>query len=177
MTFTAKGITTNKYLQTSVPHIYSCGDVTTPFKFTHTASHQANICIENILKGNTRSNDLSVLPWAIFTEPEIGHVGLSEKVARKKYGDNNINVFKVDANIDRFITDRKAGGMLKVIFNSNDLVVGAEAVGAHAGEWIQLLTLVIKNKIPAQQMADTIFTYPSYSEIVKKAFSRYTRTK
>ncbi len=177
ITFTAKGITTNEYLQTSVPHIYSCGDVTTPFKFTHTASHQANICIENILKGNTKSNDLSVLPWGIFTEPEIGHVGLSEKGAREKYGDNNINVFKVDANIDRFVTDRKTGGMLKVIFNSNDLVVGAEAVGALAGEWIQLLTLVIKNKIPAQQMADTIFAYPSYSEIVKKAFSRYMRTK
>ena len=177
MTFNARGIATNKYLQTSVPHIYSCGDVTTPFKFTHTASHQADICIENILKGNTRSNDLSVLPWAIFTEPEIGHVGLSAKEAHDKYGDNNINVFKVDADIDRFITDRKTGGMLKVIFNRNDLVVGAEAVGAHAGEWIQLLTLVIKNKIPAQQMADTIFAYPSYSEIVKKAFSRYLRTK
>ncbi len=71
VTFTAKGITTNKYLQTSVPHIYSCGDVTTPFKFTHTASHQANICIENILKGNIRSNDLSVLHSAIFTQPEL----------------------------------------------------------------------------------------------------------
>ncbi len=177
VTFTAKGITTNKYLQTSVPHIYSCGDVTTPFKFTHTASHQANICVENIIKGNTKSNDLSVLPWAIFTEPEIGHVGLSEKEAQEKYGDNNINVFKVDANIDRFITDRKTGGILKVIFNSNDLVVGAEAVGALAGEWIQILTIVIKNKIPAQQMADTIFAYPSYSEIVKKVFSRYMRTK
>jgi pyruvate/2-oxoglutarate dehydrogenase complex dihydrolipoamide dehydrogenase (E3) component len=177
VTFTAKGITTNKYLQTSVPHIYSCGDVTTPFKFTHTASHQANICVENIIKGNTKSNDLSVLPWAIFTEPEIGHVGLSEKEAQEKYGDNNINVFKVAANIDRFITDRKTGGILKVIFNSNDLVVGAEAVGALAGEWIQLLTIVIKNKIPAQQMADTIFAYPSYSEIVKKVFSRYMRTK
>lgn len=67
--------------------------------------------------------------------------------------------------------------MLKVIFDTNDLVVGAEAVGAHAGEWIQLLTLVIKNKIPAAQMADTIFAYPSYSEIVKKVFSRYLRSK
>ncbi|MFT5763925.1 MAG: pyruvate/2-oxoglutarate dehydrogenase complex dihydrolipoamide dehydrogenase (E3) component [Saprospiraceae bacterium] len=177
VSYTSRGITTNEYLQTSAPHIYACGDVTTPFKFTHTASHQANICIDNILEGNTKQNDLSVLPWAIFTEPEIGHVGLSEKEANDKYGDDNISVFKVDANIDRFRTDRKIGGMLKVIFNNKDLVVGAEAVGAHAGEWIQLLTIVIKNKITAQQMADTIFAYPSYSEIVKKAFSRYLRSK
>jgi len=175
--YNERGIETNDYLQTSVPHIYACGDVTTPFKFTHTASHQANICVDNILQKNTKLNDLSVLPWAIFTDPEIGHVGLTETEASQKYGEKNISVFKVDANIDRFITDRKTGGILKVIFNKEDLVVGAEAVGAHAGEWIQLFTIVIKNKIPAAEMADTIFAYPSYSEIVKKAFSRYMRTK
>jgi pyruvate/2-oxoglutarate dehydrogenase complex dihydrolipoamide dehydrogenase (E3) component len=175
--YNERGIETNDYLQTTVPHIYACGDVTTPFKFTHTASHQANICIDNILQNNSKSNDLSVLPWAIFTDPEIGHVGLTEAEASQKYGEENISIFKVDANIDRFITDRKTGGILKVIFNNDDLVLGAEAVGAHAGEWIQLFTIVIKNKIPASEMADTIFAYPSYSEIVKKAFSRYMRTK
>ena len=173
--YSPKGIVTNKYLQTAASHIYACGDVTTPLKFTHTASHQANICIDNILNENKKENDLSVFPWAIFTEPQVGHVGLSEKAAREKYGE--IKVFKVQASIDRFITDRKTGGMLKVFFNSDDLVVGAEAVGAHAGEWIQILTIAIKNKIPAQQMADTIFAYPSYSEIIKKAFTRYLRTK
>ena len=175
--YTNRGIISNEYLQTSAAHIYACGDVTTPLKFTHTASHQANICIENIIQGNTKKNDLSILPWGIFTEPEIGHVGLSEKEARQKFGESNISVFKVDASIDRFITDRKTGGLLKVIFNNEDLVLGAQAVGAHAGEWIQLFTPIIKNKIKAQQMADTIFAYPTYSEIVKKAFSRYLRTK
>ncbi len=175
--YSKRGIVTNDFLQTTVPHIYACGDVTTPYKFTHTASHQANICIDNILNPNSKTNDLSVLPWAIFTEPEIGHVGLTKEEAAEKYGKEHIQVFKVEATIDRFITDRKTGGMLKVIFDKNDRVLGAEAVGAHAGEWIQLLTLVIKNNIPASQMADTIFAYPSYSEIVKKVFSRYLRSK
>lgn len=175
--YTSKGIVTDDFLRTKAKHIYACGDVATPFKFTHTASHQANICIDNILNPETKKNDLSVLPWAIFTEPQIGHVGLTEGEAVERYGQDGIQVFKVEASIDRFITDRKTGGMLKVIFNTDDLVVGAEAVGAHAGEWIQLLTLAIKNEIPAAQMADTIFAYPSYSEIVKKVFSRYLRTK
>ncbi len=171
------GITTNAYLQTSAPHIYACGDVTTPLKFTHTASAQANVCIDNIINGNRTINDLSVLPWGIFTDPEIGHVGLNEKEATEKFGAENIHIFKVDASIDRFITDRKTGGMLKVIFSNDDLVLGAEAVGALAGEWIQQFTVVMKNKIKAGQMADTIFSYPTYSEIVKKAFSRYVRSK
>lgn len=171
------GIDTNAYLQTSKPHIYACGDVTTRFKFTHTASHQANNAIANILEPRSKKDDLSVLPWAIFTSPQIGHVGLTEKEAIEKYGEEQIEVFKVDANIDRFITDRSTGGLLKVIFNTDDMVVGAEAVGAHAGEWIQLLTIAMKNNITAAQMAETIFAYPTYSEIVKKAFTRYLRAK
>ncbi len=175
--FSNKGIITNDYLQTSAPHIYACGDVTARLKFTHTASHQANTCVHNILTGNSKKDDLSVFPWAVFTEPEVGHVGLSLQEAEATYGAENIQVFKVNASIDRFITDRKTGGMLKVIFNQDDLVVGAEAIGQHAGEWIQILTIAMKNKIPAKEMADTIFAYPTYTEIVKKAFSRYLRTK
>jgi pyruvate/2-oxoglutarate dehydrogenase complex dihydrolipoamide dehydrogenase (E3) component len=171
-----KAIHTNSFLQTSSPHIYSCGDVTSTAKFTHTASHQAEIVIKNIIENNVKENDLSILPWAIFTEPEIAHVGLSEKQARDKFGDS-IQVFKVDATIDRFMTDRNEIGFLKVIFDKDNLVIGADAIGAHAGEWIQLLTLAIKNKISAESMADTIFAYPTYSEIVKKVFTRFLRTK
>ena len=64
-----RGIGINDYLQTSAPNIYACGDVASPAKFTHVASHQAGLCVQNILNGNTRENDLSVLPWVIFTDP------------------------------------------------------------------------------------------------------------
>ncbi len=174
--YTERGIITDKYLQTTNTNIYACGDVTTPAKFTHTASYQAAVVIENILKNNIKENDLTVLPWAIFTEPEIAHVGFSEIVARQKFG-SGIQVFKVDATVDRFITDGNTIGFLKVIFDKNNMVIGADAIGAYAGEWIQLITIAIKNRIPAENMADTIFAYPTYSEIVKKAFTRFVRTK
>lgn len=83
----------------------------------------------------------------------------------------------MDANIDRFITDKSTIGFLKVIFSSENHVVGADAIGAHAGEWIQFLTVTIKNKIPAQNFAETIYVYPTYSEIVKKVFTRFLRSK
>ena len=176
ISYSENGIETNSFLQTSVPHIYCCGDVTSSQKFTHTASYQAGVVIENILNRNKKTNDTSVLPWVIFTEPEIAHVGLSEKEAKEKF-DDKVVVFKVDANMDRFITDKSTTGFLKVIFNEENIVIGADAIGAHAGEWIQLLTIAIKNKIPAESFADTIFAYPTYSEIVKKAFTRYLRSK
>ena len=170
-----RGIKTNESLQTTAENVYACGDVTSHLKFTHAASFQAEVCVDNITKGNHRVNDLSVFPWAIYMDPEIGHVGMSEAEARKTY--DNVQVFKVDAAIDRFITENKTKGFLKIIMDENDVILGADAIGERAGEWIQLITVAIKNKLPITSFSDTIFIYPTFSEIVKKAFTRFLRTK
>jgi len=162
-------------MQTTADNIYACGDVTTPAKFTHVAAFQAEVCIKNILYGNKLVNDLTSLPWAIFTDPEIAHVGLSEAQAREKHG--QVQVFKVDAKVDRFTTESQTCGFLKVIMDENDNILGADAIGAHAGEWIQFITFAIQNKLSAQSFADTIFIYPTFSEIAKKVFTRFLRTK
>ena len=174
--YTEAGVTTNEFLQTTAANIYACGDVTTPAKFTHVASYQAEICIENILAGNHRLNDLSVVPWTIFMEPEVAHVGLNEPEAREKYGE--VNVSQVNTgSVDRFITESETTGFLKLIMDKNDVLVGADAIGAHAGEWVQFLTYAIKQGLPIQSIADTIFAYPTFFEIIKKAVTRYLRTR
>jgi len=173
---TKYGVVTNEYLQTRTPHIYACGDVTTRAKFTHIASYQAEICIENIFSGNTTKNDLSIVPWAIFMDPEIGHVGLSEKEAKIDHKD--LNVFRVNTNsVDRFKTASETEGFLKIIMDKNDVILGADAIGIHAGEWIQFFTLAIKQKLPIKSLAEMIFIYPTFSEIVKKGITRYLRKK
>ncbi|MBI3124031.1 MAG: NAD(P)/FAD-dependent oxidoreductase [Ignavibacteriales bacterium] len=172
--YNSRGIIGNEFFQTTAQNIYACGDVTSKFKFTHAASYQADICLHNILKGNSKMMDETIVPWAIFTDPEIAHTGLGEVEARKLFP--KISVFKVDATIDRFIAEGKTEGFLKVIFDDKNNVVGADAVGANAGEWIQIVTVSIKNKTPIESIADTIFIYPTFSEIVKKAFSRFVRT-
>jgi pyruvate/2-oxoglutarate dehydrogenase complex dihydrolipoamide dehydrogenase (E3) component len=174
--YSGKGIEVNNFLQTSTPNIYACGDVASPAKFTHMASYQAEICVENILNGNRVENDLSIVPWAIFMEPEIGHVGLSESEVRNKVGEVFISQVNT-SSIDRFITEGDTVGFLKLIMDKNDIILGADAIGAHAGEWIQFLTLAIKQKLTLQALAETIFVYPTFSEIVKKAATRYLRAK
>jgi pyruvate/2-oxoglutarate dehydrogenase complex dihydrolipoamide dehydrogenase (E3) component len=161
------GVQTNKYMQTTAQNVYACGDVTARLKFTHMASYQAEICIDNILKGNHRVHDPSAFPWAIFMDPEVGHVGMSEAQAREI--DDHVQVSRVDtSSIDRFITESKTTGFLKVVMDENDVVLGADAVGAHAGEWVQLITVAIVNKLPITGFSDTIFAYPTFSEIVKR---------
>lgn len=173
--YDARGIKTNDYLQTTADNIYACGDVTTRMKFTHTAGYQASVCVDNILQGNHRLNDLSVLPWVIFMEPEIAHVGMSETEARQTF--NNVQVFRVDATIDRYVTEGKARGLLKVVMDQNDNILGADAIGAHSGEWIQLITMAIKHDVPITSFNDTIFAYPTFSDIVRKAFNGFLQTK
>jgi pyruvate/2-oxoglutarate dehydrogenase complex dihydrolipoamide dehydrogenase (E3) component len=171
-----RGVITNEYLQTTADNVYACGDITARLKFTHTASYQADVCVENILRGNHVVNDLSVLPWVIYTEPEIAHVGMRMTEARQKVP--NHRIFKVDAaTVDRFVTEGKTVGFLKILMDENDAVIGADGIGAHSGEWIQIITLAIKHNLPINSITDTIFAYPTFSEVVKKAFSRYLRTR
>ena len=174
--YTRHGVTVDDTMQTSVPHIYALGDVASREKFSHVANYQGELVVRAILSNEPREINLSPLPWAIFTDPEIGHVGLTEAEAREIHGEG-VQISTVDAATDRFITDSKVGGFIKVVMDADNTILGATGVGAHAGEWIQILTLAIKHKLTAEDLADTIFAYPTYAEIVKKSASRFLRTK
>ena len=60
--------------------------------------------------------------------------------------------------------------------DGDNRILGATGVGAHAGEWIQVLTLAVRLGLKAEDIADTIFSYPTYTEVVKKSASRFLRT-
>jgi len=172
--YTRHGITVNEKMQTSSAHICAVGDVASRAKFSHVANYQAERVVRNMLKAENNTMDLTALPWAIFTDPEIGHVGMSEAQAKEKF--EGVQTFKVDAATDRFITDSKTGGFIKIVMDSENRILGATGIGAHAGEWVQCLTLAVKMGLKAEDIADTIFAYPTYAEIVKKSCSRFLRT-
>jgi len=170
-----EGIIVNDKLKTTAENIYACGDVIGKYLFTHAASYYAEIAVNNILKTEKITISQIVMPWVTFTDPEIAHVGMTEKEAREKF--TNINLLYVDATLDRFRTENTTKGFIKIVLDKNDTVIGAHALGAHAGEYIQNLTLAMQHNITIQQLSGTIYPYPTFSEIVKKAFSRYLRTK
>lgn len=172
--YTRHGVTVNEKMQTSVAHICAVGDVASRAKFSHVANYQSERVVRNMLNAADNTIDLTALPWAIFTDPEIGHVGMTEAQAREKH--KGVQTFQVDAATDRFITDSKTGGFLKIVMDSENRILGGTGIGAHAGEWVQCLTLAVKMGLKAEDIADTIFAYPTYAEIVKKSCSRFLRT-
>jgi pyruvate/2-oxoglutarate dehydrogenase complex dihydrolipoamide dehydrogenase (E3) component len=169
------GIIVDDELKTTTDNIYACGDVIGKYLFTQAASYYARTAVNNIMNGEKLTISRSVIPWVIFTDPELAHVGLTEDEAREKIGD--VHILRVDTVFGRFRTENSPKVFLKIILDKDDTIVGAHALGAYAGEYIQNLTLAMQDHITVKQFAETIYPYPTFSEIVKKAFSRYLRTK
>jgi pyruvate/2-oxoglutarate dehydrogenase complex dihydrolipoamide dehydrogenase (E3) component len=170
-----EGILVNDELKTTADNIYACGDVIGKYLFTQAASFYAGIAVHNIVHSEKKTISDSVMPWVIFTDPELAHVGLTEDEAREKFED--VHVLHLDTVFGRLRTENSTRVFLKIILTGDDRIVGAHALGSGSGEYIQNLTLAMQDHITVKQIAGTIYPYPTYSEIVKKAFSRYLRTK
>ncbi len=175
--FDQKGVKVNDRLQTAHPRIYACGDICSPYQFTHAADFMARIVIQNALfKGRAKVSSL-IIPWATYTSPEIAHVGLYEKDAKAK--GIEIDTFTQDlSQVDRAILDSETEGMVRVhVRKGTDEILGATVVAAHAGDLIGELTLAIKGRLGLKTIGGTIHPYPTQAEAIRKTGDLYNRTR
>ncbi len=167
--FDKKQIKTNDFLQTSQKHIFAAGDVTAHFQFTHMADYEAQIVIQNAFVPFPfkKKTDFRVVPWATFTDPEIGRVGLTEKEAREKYGDEKVKVYKISfAENDRAQTESAPEGFAKIV-TKNGKIVGATLVGSHAGELIHEFVWAMKENLKVSDLNKIIRVYPTLAKITQ----------
>jgi pyruvate/2-oxoglutarate dehydrogenase complex dihydrolipoamide dehydrogenase (E3) component len=126
------------------------------YKFTHAADFAARIVIQNALfKGRKKLSSL-IIPWCTYTDPEIAHVGLSEKEAEKQH--IHIDTFtKQFYDVDRSIAEGEEDGFVKIhVKKGTDKILGATIVARHAGEMISEITLAITNNIGLGAIANVI---------------------
>ncbi|MEP6902501.1 MAG: FAD-dependent oxidoreductase [Actinomycetota bacterium] len=162
-----KRIVTDAYLRTTAKNIFAAGDVTNHFQFTHTADYEAQIVLQNcfLFFPLTKKADYRVVPWATFTEPEVGRVGLTESEAKKKHG--RVKVIKVQfEENDRAQTEGETEGFAKVILDGKR-IVGAHIVGARAGELIHEFVLAMKLNLSLDDLNKAIHVYPTLSKITQ----------
>lgn len=170
-------IETDEYLRTAVPNIFACGDITGPYQFTHTASHQAWFATVNALFGFAKKFkvDYRVIPWATFTMPEVARVGINENEAKEKGLDYEVTRYGID-DLDRAIADGEAHGFVKVITpKGKDTVLGVTIVGHHAGELITEYVLAMKYNLGLNKILGTIHLYPSLAESNKFVAGNWKR--
>ena len=165
------------YLRTSVPTIYACGDVTGPYQFTHTASHQAWYAAVNPLFGMFRrfKVDYSVIPWTTFTDPEVARVGLNEQEAARANVPVEVTRFDL-AELDRALADGEGRGFVKVLTPpGKDRILGVTIVGHHAGDLAAEFVLAMKWKLGLKKVMGTIHIYPTLAEASKFAASTWRK--
>lgn len=175
--FTAHGITVDESLRTSNRGVWAIGDCNGRYAFTHMAGYEASLFIRGALFRAPARMDHGIVPWAIFTDPELAQVGLTEARARESHGDA-IKVLRwAFAENDRAQTEHETDGMIKVITDAKGRVLGATMVGPHAGDLIQLWCLTISKRLKISAVAGFVPPYPTLGEVSKRAAgSYYTKT-
>ncbi len=162
------GILVNEKLQTKHDHIYAIGDVTDKILLAHVASHQGIVAANNIM-GNEMKMDYSAVPGAIFTSPEIGTVGLSEKEAKAKNIDYQVGYFPFAASGKVMAMGEREGKVKLISRKDNDQLIGAALIGIHASDLIAELTLAVQQKLKVEELVETIHAHPTTSEVIYEA--------
>ncbi len=178
--FSKHGVDVNDYLQTSQRHIYAVGDVANRLKFTHTADATARVAVRNILMPLQllrQKVDLSIVPWCTYTDPEVAHVGLGEKEAKKQK--IAYDLFQIPlSEVDRAIVESEEAGFLKVLTEKgSDKILGAVIVGPHAGDLIHEFVVAMHAKVGLGQLASMIHAYPTLAEMAHKAGDKFNKTR
>jgi pyruvate/2-oxoglutarate dehydrogenase complex dihydrolipoamide dehydrogenase (E3) component/uncharacterized membrane protein YdjX (TVP38/TMEM64 family) len=173
----AGAIEVDDRLATIFPNVLACGDVVSPYQFTHAASHTAWYAVVNGLFGWLRTFrvDYAALPWATFTDPEVARVGLNEAEAAARGIPCEVTTYAL-AELDRAIADGAPRGFVKVLTApGRDRVLGATVVGAHASELIGAWVTALRHGLGLQAVLATIHAYPTFAEANKYAAGVWRR--
>ncbi len=162
------GILVDSHMRTSNHNVYAIGDITNKIQLAHVASHQGIIAADNI---NGTENEISydLIPSAIFTMPEIGHVGLTEKDARSKTLDYIIGKFPLMAN-GKAQAMGEVDGFVKLIANKETRkIIGGTIVGVHATDMLSTISNIIASDLTIDKAAHVIYAHPTIAESIHEA--------
>jgi len=160
-------IKVNEKLETSVPGIYAIGDVIGGKLLAHKAYHDAVVAVENA-SGFERTVDDAAVPMAVFTEPEFASVGLTTEEAAERGIKIQTGVFLLQAS-GRAMTMDATDGMVKIIADESDRVIGAHILAPGASDMIPVLTMAVSKGLELADVASLIYIHPSLSETVGEA--------
>src|SRR6266498_4107766 len=161
------GIVVDEHLRTSVPGIWAAGDVNAVAQFTPVAQYQARIAVADMFGDDAPAADYSVLPTAIFTDPELAGVGVTEDQAQEEGYD--VETVR-NEYVKRFSYIGEKHGLFKIVFDrSSRRVLGLHVVSRNAGDVVQGLSLGLRLGATVDELAAMHHVFPTRSEGVKAA--------
>lgn len=157
-------IVVDAYSRTNVPGIFAIGDVTDRVQLTPVAIHEAMCFIETEFRGRPTSPDHELIPTAVFSQPEIGTVGMSEEAAAKAFSE--IEVYRAEFRpMKATLSGRQERMIMKIVVNAEDRkVLGVHVLGHDAGEMAQLLGIALKAGCTKDDFDRTMAVHPTAAE-------------
>jgi len=163
------GILVDEHMRTSVDGIWACGDVTGRYQFTPIAQYQARIAIEDMFARDPAPADYSVLPTAIFTEPELAAVGLTEQEARDRGIDHDVVTHDIK-HVQRSSYKDQKRGLYKIVYETGTRrVLGLHVVAPNAGDIVNSFSLGLRLGATVDDLAAMHHVFPTFAEGMKAA--------
>ncbi|MFL5734304.1 MAG: mercuric reductase [Chloroflexia bacterium] len=164
-------IPVNERLETNMPGIYAVGDVNGGPAFTHISYDDFRILRTNLIEGGDATTTGRVLPYVVFTDPQLGRVGITEEEARTQ--NLPIKVAKMPMSyISRADEVDESRGFMKAIIDpETKQILGAAVLGLEGGELMAMLEIAILSKTPYTVLKNAIFAHPTLSEGLNTLFS------
>ncbi|WP_022661097.1 mercury(II) reductase [Paucidesulfovibrio longus] len=168
-------IAVNEHLQTSVPHIYAAGDVTGRIQLETVAAKEGKIAVENAFADAGKVLDFQSIPYAVFTDPEVASVGMTEAEYVAIYGTCSCRTVSLD-RVPRAVAVRDTRGLLKMVaHHETGQVMGVHLLAPNASEMIHEAVLAVKHGLSVDDLIDTVHVFPTYSEAIKIAAQAFRR--
>jgi pyruvate/2-oxoglutarate dehydrogenase complex dihydrolipoamide dehydrogenase (E3) component len=154
----------NNRLETSVPGVWALGDVKGGPAFTHISFNDYQIVYANLIEGQALTTDRRPVPYAVFTDPQLGRVGLTEKEARAAGG--RLKVGKIPmAWVARAIERDETAGLMKLVVDADtDRILGAAILASEGGELVQILHAVMLAGAPYTLLKGAVYIHPTLAE-------------
>ena len=161
-------ILVNAQMQTNIPGIYAVGDVASRYLLAHVASAEGKVAAQNCF-GETAEMDYQAIPWCVFTLPEIGHIGMTEKEATDEGYAVKVGKFPYAAN-GKALGMRETDGFVKTVSDADSGdILGVHIVGAQASTLIHEAAVAVRLGASAMDIAHTVHAHPTLSEMVMES--------
>jgi pyruvate/2-oxoglutarate dehydrogenase complex dihydrolipoamide dehydrogenase (E3) component len=162
----------NERLETNVKGIYALGDVNGGPAFTHIAYNDYTIVYRNLIENAQLTTKGRAVPYCIFTDPQLGRIGVSEKEAKEKGLDYLVAKIPMEQVARGIETGETRGFMKAIVDRKSKEILGACILASEGGEIMAVLQMAMKGGITYDQIRYGVFAHPTYSESLNNLFMR-----